>query len=527
MSSGTYRSTDLNIRPDVNILGIFPYLSYKPWHALAEFVDNSLQSLLDNRSRLEAAAGGTYVLVVDIDVSSDTQQSITIVDSAAGIAASEVDRALKAAQLPPDRSGLSEFGVGLKSAAFWFAPRWSVRTTALGEPVEREIHFDINAILSSGADHVPVLETPCSADSHFTEIRLDALYRPITGGRRIGKIRSHLASIFRRFIDRKDVIIRYNGVPLRHVMPSILIAPSHKAPQSPPLEWRKDIEFDLGLGMKVTGFAALRRTGSTSEAGFALFRRNRLIEGSADETYRPEEVFGRSNSFIYQRLFGELNISGIGITHTKDGFQWDDNENAFLELLVEHLTAPPLNLLDQAEHYRSRVSPILHGNAISSALDETSQSLAALDVSTAVHQGPELIEESRNDYPVSESNCQPAQVSRDILYVVDGRTWRIRIVLGDHPSPRDLFTIATLEADIASAESPVVDLIVKIEANHLFSKRWASPAHVMSPVVLEMIGAMSLGEIIARQSGVQFAGAVRRAVNLLVSAPVHIEDNHA
>ena len=522
MSSGTYRSTDLDIRPDVNILGIFPYLSYKPWHALAEFVDNSLQSSLDNKSRLESAAGGAYVLAVDIDVSSDIPQSITIVDNAAGIAASEVDRALKAAQLPPDRSGLSEFGVGLKSAAFWFAPKWRVRTSALGEAVEREINFDINAILSTGADHVPILETPCSGDSHFTEIRLDGLYRSIVGGRRIGKIRSHLASIFRRFIERNDVIIRYNGVPLRYVIPPILVAPSHKVPQSPPIEWRKDIEFDLGLGMKVTGFAALRRTGSTSEAGFALFRRNRLIEGSADETYRPEEVFGRSNSFTYQRLFGELNISGIGITHTKDGFQWDDNEGAFLELLVEHLTAQPLNLLDQAENYRSRVGPMLHGNAIASALDKTSQSLAALDVSTAVHQAPRLIEESQSDYAVTEGNCPSPQISRDMSYTVDGRTWRIRIVLGDHPSPRDLFTIAALEGDVAS-DLPIVDLIIKVEANHPFSKRWASPGDIVSPIVLEMIGAMSLGEIIARQSGVQFAGAVRRAVNLLVSSPVHVE----
>ena len=36
------------------------------------------------------------------------------------------------AAIPPDRSGLSEFGMGMKSAACWFAPRWSVRTKALG-----------------------------------------------------------------------------------------------------------------------------------------------------------------------------------------------------------------------------------------------------------------------------------------------------------------------------------------------------------------------------------------------------------
>ena len=32
----------------------------------------------------------------------------------------------------------------MKSAACWFAPRWTVRTSALGEPVVRTVHFDID-----------------------------------------------------------------------------------------------------------------------------------------------------------------------------------------------------------------------------------------------------------------------------------------------------------------------------------------------------------------------------------------------
>ena len=38
----------LNIRPDASILGVFSRLNYKPWYAIAEFVDNSTASFFAN-----------------------------------------------------------------------------------------------------------------------------------------------------------------------------------------------------------------------------------------------------------------------------------------------------------------------------------------------------------------------------------------------------------------------------------------------------------------------------------------------
>ena len=39
----------VNIRPEVSILSVLRHLNYRPWFAMAEFVDNSLQSFLANR----------------------------------------------------------------------------------------------------------------------------------------------------------------------------------------------------------------------------------------------------------------------------------------------------------------------------------------------------------------------------------------------------------------------------------------------------------------------------------------------
>ena len=126
---------------------------------------------------------------------------------------------------------------------------------------------------------------------------------------------------------------------LSYEEPSILRVPYVRDPQSVPRLWRKNIDFDFGEGLSVSGFAALRDPGSFAKSGFALFRRRRLIQGSADEGYKPGLIFGQPGSHRALRLFGELHLEGFEISHTKDGFRWDENEHPFLELLKDHLNA--------------------------------------------------------------------------------------------------------------------------------------------------------------------------------------------
>ena len=44
----------LNIQPQAGVLGVFSRLNYKPWYAIAEFVDNSTQSFYNNEKTLVA-----------------------------------------------------------------------------------------------------------------------------------------------------------------------------------------------------------------------------------------------------------------------------------------------------------------------------------------------------------------------------------------------------------------------------------------------------------------------------------------
>src|SRR4051794_26134045 len=93
----------VEIRPEVTMYAAFARLAYEPWHALAEFVDNSLQSYLTNRESLQGAHGPSFRLRVEIGIWDD---HIEICDNAAGIARADFARAFRCASPPPDPTGL-------------------------------------------------------------------------------------------------------------------------------------------------------------------------------------------------------------------------------------------------------------------------------------------------------------------------------------------------------------------------------------------------------------------------------------
>jgi hypothetical protein len=75
----------VSIRPGVSVLAVLRHLNYTPWFALAEFVDNALQSLIENRSALESVYGGNFWLRVSIEIDSSVPGRILVRDNAAGI----------------------------------------------------------------------------------------------------------------------------------------------------------------------------------------------------------------------------------------------------------------------------------------------------------------------------------------------------------------------------------------------------------------------------------------------------------
>ena len=500
----------VNIRPRVTILSVLRHLNYRPWFALAEFVDNAIQSFLDHKTELRELHGSDFKLRVALEWDPADGGRLVIRDNAAGIHEAEYPRAFRAAEVPVDRSGLSEFGMGMKSAACWFAKTWTVRSGAFGEQVERSVTFDIARIVRENRDEVDIVTRAKKSTDHYTEIILNGLYKPLQG-RTLPKIREHLASIFRVFVRDGELDLTFDGEPLVYLAPAILSAPYFKSDSDTTLRWEKSIDLSFGDGKRLSGFAALRERGSTAEAGFALFRRNRLIQGSADEGYRPQEIFGSSNSFTYQRLFGELNLDGFDVTHTKDGFQWEDDEEAVLKRLKEQLDVEPLRLLSQAEGYRTRVRPQDVLAPAQLAVDATATALER-ESSPVISQQVSAI--AADDRTLAVLPPAGGTSSRTIEVAVGDVLWRIAIELVVDPAVGDWLSLADQPSRAESGATR--ELGIRMNLGHPFMERFRP----ISPNVLEgmlRIGtALVLAEVTAREQGVQFAGVIRKHVNQLL-----------
>ena len=490
----------IQIRPEVTVLSVLRHLNYKAWFAIAEFIDNALQSSILQHERLNEVEGNNFQLKVDIKIDTNELGQIVITDNAAGITSNDFPRAFRAAQVPADRTGLSEFGMGMKSAACWFAEKWSVRTKAIGETVERTIHFDVRDIVENKIEALNTEAREVDANAHYTVISLRGLHH-IPHGRTVGKIKDHLESIYRVFLRDGRIKLSLNGELLSYKSPAILKAKKYVSPgviqeedNDFPVEWKKNISLDFGDGQRVTGFAALREVGSTPLAGFALFRRDRLIVGSHDETYRPSFIFKNTNSYPYQRLFGELHVEGFEISHTKDGFRWEEYEETFLELLKDELEKKPLDLLAQAENYRALPSK-------KSIADQANTATASVAKFIEDHVAPVLVNERENPSTPqtlpAEIESNPLQTSERVVSVNDG-TWLWIITLRTSIDPAREEWVSVSKMDKMSTDTQLTRrLVIDISLAHPFSSKFLGVNNENIELLLRMASAICISLVLS------------------------------
>ena len=107
------------------VYSTFRFINNKVWYALAEYVDNSIQSYIDNKAIL-SKINPNGRLRVEISIQDDL---IIVTDNAGGIAEGNFQRAFELANIPLDASGLNEFGMGMKVSSIWLSNVWKVETT--------------------------------------------------------------------------------------------------------------------------------------------------------------------------------------------------------------------------------------------------------------------------------------------------------------------------------------------------------------------------------------------------------------
>lgn len=491
----------INIHPPIGILATFERYHYEhPAFAIAEFVDNSIQSFLDYREEIEKVHGDKARLKVEIEIDSSNDGRLIVRDNAAGINEENYPRAFRSAVRPPDTSGLSEFGLGMKSAAIWFTRTWMVRTTALGEPVEKTVRFDVDKIVADDLEELPFESRPVKPSTHFTEIILSNLNDP-PQEEVIEKIHDHLASIYRVFIREGSLELRFNGQVLSYSEPKILCVPFYKRPSEEPLLWRKDIDLDLGTGLRLRGFAALRETIAPAEKiGFSMFRRKRLIEGSVDRYYNPAYIFGQSNATLARSLFGELHLEGVNVTHSKGRFLWQGNEKLFLDALKKELNAQPMQLLSQGRNYKRRA--------------KISTRRTSKPVEEKVPPSVEGQSTEGNEKTPPPSNLPSAKeliTNQTVSVKTDSETWKVSIEFSEKSAVEDWLSIS----DESSAES-VRQVKIRMSLAHEFMLQYSGAEASQIEPLQRVAVAIALAEIIAEETGIEMPGTFRRIINGLL-----------
>src|SRR3989344_2433479 len=407
--------------------------------------------------------------------------------------------------------------MGMKSAACWFSNLWQVRSTAIGEDVERIVKFNISKIVKEKEEELPIKNLVIkNSKAHYTEVTLIDVHNKIAG-RTIAKIKDHLASMYREFIRSSQVAIYFNGEELIFHDPKILEAPFYKEEKGGDRIWHKEIKFEVRPGLKVSGFAALRELGNTHQAGFALFRRNRLILGGPEEGYRPQQIFGNSNSFAFQRVFGELQLEGFEVSHTKDGFKWGDDEEKFIDKLKKELTKQPLNLLTQAENFRRKKNPKDAIELVAPYIKSTAKVIEEQMPGEVAG----LIGMGSNNKVVEELPSAPNSFNKIINLKLKDINWEIDLQCSADPSLNDWIEVGDHllvghEKKDKKTKKRTRRVGIRVSLQHDFVLNFFAHNESQEGLV-RIVAAIGLAEVIARESGVRGAGEVRRNINELLS----------
>jgi hypothetical protein len=335
-------SLQLRIGPEA--ITSYKRLAYTPWHAIAEFVDNSTQSYFDNEEKLKEA----YVVEgrgLEVSIAYDREQQILrVVDNAMGMSYDELERALHVGLPPQNTKGRCKYGMGLKTSACWLGNEWEVKTKKLGEPIGHSVLVDVEKIARGEADLQYSEIVGKGLNDHFTIVEIRKHNRAFHG-RTLGKIKLFLRSMYREDFRKKILSLLWDGIPLTWED-----AADQFLPDKGGKPYRKDFSFTVD-GRPVSGWVGILAHGSRDTAGFSIIHYGRVVKGWP-ESWRPQSLYGQyqgSNDLVNQRLIGEIHLDDFDVSHTKDDILWlGDQEDQVEAGLLDHCS----DYRDVAKEYR-------------------------------------------------------------------------------------------------------------------------------------------------------------------------------
>jgi Histidine kinase-, DNA gyrase B-, and HSP90-like ATPase len=517
----------IDARPDAGIFNVIRHLNYKAQYAFAEYIDNSISSFEENKDEL-LKLDPRYKLRIDIEVG---PEEIRIKDNAGGIPREQYARAFKTAERPPDpKKGLNEFGMGMKTASIWLSSHWTVISNALDENETGTVIFDVQQMIDTKTTIIkPSWKTKPNAKHHGTTIILKELNRRIAS---LPSIKEHLGEIYRGYLRSKLVDIRIyrtgdsendpeSIVTFEEMNPLVAKTAYPNGPKGE-VTWKKTLKFTMPGGQTVSGTAMVLEKGSTGKAGLYLFRRKRLIIGASD-SYRPFEIFGRSTTFPYQRIYGELHLDGFEVTHTKDDIIWGsngDDEETFIKEVKKALQEGGLDLLMQAMNHRAK--NIEEKDKLRLKVEKENE-----EIENEIIKKKEGLTDFTDDLLPSEDETKaekdnPQELAptfevekigaREFSFPIEGTHWHFLISVEKNSADTALFkTSAKHETDREGNSK--VNCKITINANNRFALNYLNRNEEFYEVILRFAVSSSFAKARCDQAGLEYTNAFLRYMN--------------
>ena len=193
------------------------------------------------------------------------------------------------------------------------------------------------------------------------------------------------------------------------------------------------------------------------------------------------------------------------MSHTKDGFRWDENEQPFLELLRDFLDDGDVPLLRQAEGYRAREAAARIMTAANQAVTNTSEVMER----NLPDSLPAVAEAGQVDTPAEEVPARSLLAGREFEIRFRDANWLIKVELTNDPAESQWLVIS----DSRKHPNQPRKLTIRVSLAHPFMVRFAQTSTEDVEGLLRVAAAVALAEILARDAGVRKAGTVRRNVN--------------
>ncbi len=275
----------IDITPHKSIMCKISQTGYSIQEAISELIDNSIDARLENEK-----------IVINLEID---DKHILISDTGKGMNKNVAKDSIRLGY-SSKKEKLGEFGLGLKTATSFLGEEFVLKTKQKDSNEEYIIKYNEEEWLKSGDwFKFPFMIEEKNNDLHGTIVEVSKLKVDITN-ELLEKIKEELGRRFAPFILNNEIHLYFNGEECNVPKPDIIE------------DSKKDIYLKIGKST-VKGWWAYQLAGyNKSYYGFNTFRRGRLVT--------VFDKIGLTNNQQIKQIIGELEITGVNITHDKKGW---------------------------------------------------------------------------------------------------------------------------------------------------------------------------------------------------------------